>query len=232
MTRIARIVIPGTPHHVVQRGNRRQNVFFSDADKKYYLMLLGKYAKKAGVKFWAFCLMDNHVHFIVVPENKKSLAQGFGEAHRRYSLKINSRENWKGYLWQGRFFSCPLEDRHLYSAIRYVERNPIRAGKVKMAEEYPWSSAKIHIQKESHFLLDPNSLLKDIPNWAMYLSIPTHKELQDLFRHHSRTGRPLGSDDFISHLEKKTGKLLRKRKSGPKSAIKVDVTLINDKMSS
>jgi len=101
MTRIARVVVPGCPHHVIQRGNRRQTVFFYDSDKRIYISLLHKYAKKAGVNIWAYCLMDNHVHLIAVPKHKDSLARGIGETHRRYTLIINSREKWKGYLWQG-----------------------------------------------------------------------------------------------------------------------------------
>ncbi len=216
MPRIARVVIPGIPHHIIQRGNRRQNVFFSDADKQFYLMNLDKYAKKTGIRFWAYCLMDNHVHFIAIPKNLNSFARGFGEAHRMYSRMVNFREGWRGYLWQGRFSSFPLDEAHLYSAIRYVERNPVRAGLLEMPEDYPWSSAKPHVQKTEHFLLDPNYFIQEIPDWSKYLSKPTQKELIEDFRRHSRTGRPMGNTDFITQLEARTGRCLKKKKPGPK----------------
>ena len=111
MARFARVVVPGCPHHLIQRGNRRQRVFFSDEDKAFYLTLLGRQAERCGISVWAFCLMENHVHVIAVPEAKDSFARGFGEVQRRYTLVINTRENWKGFLWQGRFISYPLDER-------------------------------------------------------------------------------------------------------------------------
>src|SRR4030042_452313 len=104
MPRIARVVIPGCPHHIVQRGNRRQRVFFNDDDRIYYLQLLRKYGDLEGIKFWAYCLMENHVHLIAVPSHHQSLFKGLGMAHWKYTLKVNLREDWRGYLWQGRFF--------------------------------------------------------------------------------------------------------------------------------
>ena len=124
MARIARVVIPNYPHHVIQRGNRNQDVFFSDKDKQAYIDILHEHASRAGVAFWAYCLMDNHVHLIAVPDHENSLARGIGEAHRKYTRMVNFREGWRGYLWQGRFNSYVMDERHLYAAIRYVERNP------------------------------------------------------------------------------------------------------------
>ncbi|MCJ7581730.1 MAG: transposase [Candidatus Aminicenantes bacterium] len=216
MPRIARIVVPEMPHHITQRGNRRQKVFFSNRDKQYYLKLLKTYAKEKGVKFWAFSLMENHVHFIAVPKYKDSFAKGFGEAHRRYSRMVNLRENWRGYLWQGRFDSYPMEDVHLFYAIRYVERNPVRAGIVKLAEDYHWSSANAHVKGEEHALLETNYYIQGIPDWKKYLEEPTKKELLKCFRQHSRTGRPMGGVDYIEKLEEITGRNLKKLKPGPK----------------
>jgi len=216
MPRIARIVVPEIPHHIIQRGNRRQKVFFSDGDKKFYLLLLKKFARIKGIRFWAFCLMDNHVHFIAVPKNPDSFAKGFGEAHRRYSRMVNLRENWRGYLWQGRFLSYPLDEKYLYSAMRYVERNSVRADLVKRAEDYAWSSAKVHVNKEEHFLLDTNYFTQEIPDWALYLAKPTQKELLERFQKHASTGRPLGGTDFITMIEDYTGRSLKKKKPGPK----------------
>ena len=105
MSRIARVVNAGFPHHVIQRGNRRQDVFFSAADKEEYISLMKEQSKKHDLKIWAYCLMDNHVHLIVVPEVREGLAKAVGEAHRRYTRMVNFREHWRGYLWQGRFSS-------------------------------------------------------------------------------------------------------------------------------
>src|SRR3990172_7668648 len=133
MVRIARIVIPGLPHHVIQRGNRRQPVFFRTSDFEAYLRILKEQSAKFGISFWAYCLMANHVHLIAIPDSEESFAHGIAETHRRYTRMVNFRENWRGYLWQGRFSSYPLDETYLYAAVRYVERNPVRAGIVTKA---------------------------------------------------------------------------------------------------
>ena len=145
MPRIARVVIPECPHHVIQRGNRRLRAFLTEEDRRLYCRLIGQEALKHGVIFWAYCLMDNHVHLVAVPRTTSSLSKAIGEAHRKYTNAINIRENWRGYLWQGRFLSYPLDEGHLYSVVRYVESNPVRAGIVQRAEEYLWSSARAHV---------------------------------------------------------------------------------------
>ncbi len=216
MARLPRVVIPVYPHHITQRGNRNQNVFFSKNDKWLYLELLKKEASKAGIAFWAYCLMDNHVHLIAVPGKKESLAKGIGETHKKYSRTINSRNDWKGYLWQGRFFSCPLDEGHLYAAVRYVERNPVRAGIVERAEDYCWSSARVHVFGDKDDLLSDNFLISEIPNWESFLREETNETDKRLFRSHARTGRPLGDNKFIDKLEKMTGRSLRRKKPGPK----------------
>ena len=119
MARIARVVVPEVPHHVVQRGNRRQDVFFKSEDRSEYLKILKKQSVKYGFKIWAYCLMRNHVHLIVVPQDVDSFGKGIGEAHKEYTRMINFREGWRGYLWEGRFKSHPLDEQYLYSAVRY-----------------------------------------------------------------------------------------------------------------
>jgi len=220
MARLTRVVVPGYPHHIIQRGNRRQAVFFSDDDKTFYIEQLIQYAITAGITFWAYCLMDNHVHFIAVPDYSNSFARGLGEAHRRYTRMVNFRENWRGYLWQGRFLSYTLSEKHLYSAIRYVERNPVRAGLVERAEDYPWSSAKAHILKKKDKLTSDNYMLTKIDNWSFYLAEEVEKTEIELFKKHALTGRPLGNMKFLSKLEELTGRNLRKGKPGPKIRIK------------
>ena len=216
MARIARIVVPNYPHHIIHRGNRREKVFLSDQDKQTYINYLQKYIKKEGIEFWAYCLMDNHVHFIAVPKKEDSFARGFKEAHKHYSRMINFRENWRGHLWEGRFKSCVLSEKHLYAAIRYVERNPVRANIVKKAEDYPWSSAKAHVYKKKDNLLSDNFVVKEIPDWKQYLDDNNDNINESLFIKHADTGRPLGDNDFIDRLEKITGRLLYKKKPGPK----------------
>ena len=216
MPRTARIVIPEMPHHITQRGNHRQKVFFSLYDRQYFLKLLYTVAKDEGVRFWAYSIMDNHVHFIATPNYVDSFAKGFGEVFRRYSRMINIRKNWHGYLWQGRFESYPLDDVHLFNAIRYVERNPVRAGLVENAEDYSWSSAKAHVRGEAHVLLDTNYYIKGIPDWKSYLQEAVDIESLKSFRKNSKSGRPMGDIEFHEKLEKITGRDLKKQKPGPK----------------
>ena len=214
MGRIARVVIPACPHHVVQRGNRRQIVFFSEDDKRLYLKILSYYCRKEGVEVWCYCLMDNHVHLIAVPRKSESLAKAIGETHKKYTWMINIRENWKGHLWQGRFLSYPMDEGHLYLAVRYIERNPVRAGIVKKAEDYPWSSAKSRVFRVPDKVLTEFCLNSDIKDWSSYLQGKEKEEDLDIFRKHETTGRPLGDKDFITKAEEITGRTLRKKKAG------------------
>jgi len=216
MPRKARIVILGQPHHIIQRGNRRQQVFFCDEDRIAYLNYLQLYAIPAGIAIWAYCLMDNHVHLAAVPKREDNLAVGLANTHLRYTRRINFRQKWRGYLWEGRFKSYALSEKHLYATIRYVECNPVRAKIVKRAQDYKWSSAKAHVNKSKDRLLSDNFVTSQIDNWSLYL---TEKDRDDdiyVFRQHARTGRPLGNDNYLKRLEKITCKDLRKKKPGPK----------------
>lgn len=215
MARIARIVVPGFPHHIVQRGNRCQKVFFSDDDRKLYLEYLKIYAIPEGIHFWAYCLMDNHVHFIAVPDREDSFACGFAEAHRRYTRTINFREGWRGYLWEGRFKSYVLSQPYLYAATRYVENNPVRAGITEKAWDYCWSSAKAHVLKQRDSLLEDNFVVSEINNWMAFLSGVDDISVVSLLKRHVGSGRPLGDNKFIKELEVLTGRILHKQKPGP-----------------
>ncbi len=209
MGRIARLIIPDCPHHVIQRGNRRQRVFFCDSDRDLYLRLLSRHGKREGIIFLAYCLMENHVHLIAIPPSKESLARGIAETHRKYTTIINVREAWSGYLWQGRFISYPLDDRYLYSAVRYVENNPVRANLVAQAEDYPWSSARAHVHKSADPLLSEIDDFLIIDNWGAYLKESEKTTDIEKIRKHTRTGRPLGGVEFIEKLEKISGRKLR-----------------------
>ncbi len=216
MARMARVVVPGVPHHVTQRGNRRQTVFFCDKDYETYIELVSKYCLIEKVGVWAYCLMPNHVHLILNPENDSGLARAIGEAHRRYTRYVNFRENWKGYLWQGRFASFPMDEKYLHMAVRYVELNPVKAGLVDSPEQWKWSSASAHIHGEDDELATVAPMLQRVDNWSTYLSGRTAKNDEDLLRLHERTGRPLGSGSFIDRLEKFSNRTLRPLKPGPK----------------
>ena len=218
MARIARIVVPGYPHHITQRGNRRQATFFCDDDYRQYIDLMAEWCSRCGVDIWAYCLMPNHTHLIAVPQTEDGMRKAIGEAHRRYARMINFREGWRGYLWQGRFHSFVMDERYLLADVRYIKLNPVRAQLVTDPIAYPWSSARAHIEKRDDALVSVSPLLELIPDWNKFLKDEfqeKEKEYQEL-RQHERTGRPLGSGLFIDKLEVLLGKRLRKKKTGPK----------------
>ncbi len=214
MARLARVVVPGLPHHVTQRGNRRQQTFFNDGDYQAYKDLVARHCAEAGVAVWAYCLMPNHVHLILVPETADGLQRGLGEAHRRYTRLVNFREGWRGYLWQGRFASFPLDEAHLHAAGRYVELNPVRAGLKRRAMDWRWSSARAHLKGEDDDLVKVAPMLERVGDWRAYLREGLTEEEHEALRQHERTGRPLGSDAFIAGLEAKLKRRLTKRKPG------------------
>jgi putative transposase len=144
-----RVIIPGVPHHITQRGNNRQQVFYCDHDRTLYLDLLTRHARQYGTRILSYCLMTNHVHVVAVPQRDHSLARTCGRAHAEYAAALNHAERRSGHLWQNRFFSCPLDGAHLESAMRYVELNPVRAGLIAVPWAWPWSSARAHCSKEA-----------------------------------------------------------------------------------
>lgn len=219
MTRIARVVVPGCPHHITQRGNRRLETFFCDEDYRAYLFLMAEWCFRRDVEVWAYCLMPNHVHLIAVPKSEDGLRRAIGEAHRRYTRMVNFREGWRGHLWQGRFCSFPLSESYLLAAARYVERNPVRAGLAEKPEAYPWSSAVAHMSGRDDVLVKVSPLLEIVGDWRGFLSTEEGKEMEAI-RRHERTGRPLGNEDFIIGIESFLGRIVRKQKPGPKAKAK------------
>ena len=154
MPRIARVTVPSVPHHITQRGNRRQKTFFSNKVYAAYIDLMAEWCNRCGVEIWAYCLMPNHVHLIAVPDNEDSLAKAIGEAHRRYTRHINFRKGWRGHLWQGRFASYPMDEVYLMVAARYIELNPVKARLVSKPELWKYSSAASHVYgKERHIII-------------------------------------------------------------------------------
>ena len=216
MARLARVVIAGMPHHVTQRGNRRQATFFCDEDYSAYLELMGQWCQEVGVAIWAYCLMPNHVHLIAVPKSADGLRRGIGEAHRRYTRRVNFREGWRGHLWQGRFASFVMDEPYLLAAARYIELNPVRAGLVVAPSDYRWSSARAHLKGKDDALVQVAPLLAMTGKWRQLLTSAVSEEQLRQFREHERTGRVLGDDAFQRQLEKKLGRVLRRQKPGPK----------------
>jgi len=216
MARIARVVVKGLPHHIVQRGNRRQTVFFNEVDRKVYLSFLRTACEKYGVHIWAWCLMTNHVHFIAVPEKEDSFSKCFSDTHVRYTRRINSREGWKGHLWQGRFGSSPLDEPYLLTAVRYVERNPVRAKIIEKPWEYRWSSAAYHSMKvQSDPIVNNDKILMElIGDWKAYLREAGREDEMLRIRRESSSGRPVGDVDFIKVLEKTLNRVLIRGRPG------------------
>lgn len=216
MARLARVVVPGVPHHITQRGNRRLDVFFEDADYEAYIELMRESCRRWGVQIWGYCLMTNHVHLIAVPKTADALAPAIGEAHRRYTRHVNFRQGWRGYLFQGRFASYPMDENYLLAAARYVEMNPVAAGMVKRPSDHPWSSARAHLAGADDRLCKVKPMLKRVEDWAAFLRVEQDEAAVAALERHGRTGRPLGDERFVKKLERRLDRELRPRKPGPK----------------
>jgi putative transposase len=204
MPRKPRVIIPNTPMHITQRGNRKEHIFMDDDDKEFYIKSFMKYRKKFKVKLFAWCLMDNHVHFIVQPSNKKGLSKLFLSLNTKYVRYFNLKYNIRGKLFGNRFYSCLLDEEHLFEAIRYVELNPFKANKEKKIGDYSWSSVLEHIGKRNQYYLNKLPSYIQIDNWIDYLreNIEELKEKWDQIRAATVKNFPLGNINFISSLEK------------------------------
>jgi putative transposase len=214
MARMARVVIPGYPHHVTQRGNRRQTVFFSDADYLHYIDLMAEYIALSETEVWAYCLMPNHVHLVMVPKHEDGLRAALGEAHRRYTRRINFRNGWRGHLWQERFHSFVMDERYLLATVRYVELNPVKAKLCREPCDWPWSSARAHLEGKDGRLVNVRPMLERVRDWSSYLSSGDLVESDEVIERHTRTGRPLGSEAFVERLEVATGRSLAPKPPG------------------
>ncbi len=229
MPRISRIVAVDYPHHITQRGVRSMDIFHSDHDRNQYLQFIKEEARRFEMDILAWCLMTNHVHFIGVPHTETSFAKGFGEAHKRYTRMKNFRDNVRGYLFQGRFGSCVLDERHLLAAVRYVENNPVAAGMAKHAWEYKWSSASYHVGDiKEDILVKSRDLYGLVNDWREYLDEGiAESDGIDNVRRSTRTGRPAGDFEFVNKLEKLTGRLLQRQKPGPKKKQKTELGVMS-----
>lgn len=219
MVRLPRIVIPGIPYHVTQRGNRRGQTFFEDADYALYRDLLAQAADRAGAEIWAYCLMPNHVHIIAVPADEDGLRRTFADTHRRYTGFINARHRWTGHLWQGRYGAVAMDEDHLAHAVRYVSMNPVRARLVKRPQDWQWSSVKAHMAGEDDDLVRVTPVIDRYGRFDEFLDCePTQDEATAWrgLRMAETSGRPLGAEEWIEKLEVQTGRTLKPRKRGPK----------------
>jgi putative transposase len=204
------------PHHITQRGNRRQQTFFCEDDYALYFDLICEWSAKHAVEIWAYCLMPNHVHLIATPQSEEGLRLALGETHRRYSRHINFRHDWRGHLWQGRYASYPMDERYFLAAARYVELNPVRARLATQPEDYRWSSAAAHLRGQDDKLVKVAPLLDIVGDWRPCLQLQPPPEEARSLRLHERTGRPLGGEGFVSKLERILSRSLRPHKAGRK----------------
>jgi len=217
MARLPRLVIPGHPHHVTQRGNRRAQTFFEENDYALYKDLLSEAAQKANAEIWCYCLMPNHVHIIIVPSDEDGLRRTFADAHRRYTGYINARLRVTGHLWQGRFGSVVMDEEHLVNAVRYVSLNPVRAGLTERAQDWLWSSTAAHLSGNDDGLVTVAPVLERYGDFADFLTQKEDAAAVKMLRQSETTGRPLGSDKWIEKLEKLTARQLKPQKRGPKT---------------
>lgn len=218
MPRIARVVAIGYPHHITQRGNYFQNIFSDDTDREKYLSLIKAESKQYALKVLAYCLMSNHVHFITVPEREDSMGKVFKYANMKYSQYYNSKMKVRGHLFQGRFFSSVMDERHTIACARYVERNPVRAKMVKEPWDWKWSSAMVHCGIEEQDGLGVRDLFEYIDewrdNWREFIRGSDNPEEIKEIREQTRKGRPLGGYDFVKKLEMKLDRFLTLKPGG------------------
>jgi putative transposase len=223
MAKIARVALEGVPYHITQRGNARQTIFSDAQDYRVYLKLLRRYGEQHRMNVWAWCLMTNHIHLLAVPETPRTLACTFGSTQREYARYRNARLAACGHIWQARYYSCPVENRGVWAVAAYIERNPVRAGMVVLAEDYPWSSARAHIadRDEDQWLVMRQWREEyTAVRWREVLRDGIEEEaLQERLRSATATGRPFGSEEFRENLERTSGRQLAPRRVGrPKKA--------------
>jgi putative transposase len=216
MARLARVVLPGLPHHVTQRGNGRARTFFGDEDYALYCDLLASHCRAAEVEIWAWCLMPNHVHLILVPSDSDGLRRALSRVHRAYGGIIQARRKRTGHFWQGRFGAVAMDEAHLAAALRYVSLNPLRARLVERAQDWRWSSTRAHLRGKDDGVTALKPVREIIPDFAGLLASAPEQDLFDKLRAAESIGRPLGNDRFLARIERQTGRVLKPGKRGPK----------------
>ncbi len=218
MARQSRIVLRDTPHHITQRGNRGENVFFEKSDYEAYIDFLSEECADKGVAIWSYCLMPTQIQLIAVPARENALARALGEAHRRYTRRINERNGWRGHLFQDRFFSYPMDETHLLNAARYIETMPVYAGIAPTPESYLWSSARAHVKgREDKLLAQGQPLTHFVESWGAFLQEMPEDMNPKKIEQHLQTGRPCGNDNFLDAVEATVGRTVRPQKPGRRS---------------
>jgi len=218
MPRLARVIAPGVAHHITQRGNARRTVFETDSDRLAYLSMLAQYSREHRLGILGYCLMPNHIHLVALPHHDDSMARALHFTSGRYAAYLNARQQRTGHVWQARYYSCPLDERHLWNALRYTERNPVRAGLAADPESYPWSSAALHSGDE------PIDGFVDLAafrerwhsvDWRDFIALDKGDGAEaDELRRRTRTGRPLGSMEFLKKLERRLHRTLVPKRAG------------------
>lgn len=217
MARLPRLVLPGIPLHVTQRGNRRERTFFEDGDYALYLDLLADAAARSQVEIWAYCLMPNHVHIVAVPSDVDGLSRCFRYLHRHYTGYVNARQRWTGHLWQGRFSSVAMDEAHLACALRYVALNPVRARLVRRPKDWRWSSVRAHLAGEDDHVVTVAPTLERVGDFAAFLGEDFDEAMTyAALRKAESVGRPVGSPEWLADMEARTGLRLAPGKRGPK----------------
>jgi len=217
MARLARVVAVDTAYHVTQRGNARRFILESETDRRVYLDLLREHSGLQDLSLIGYCIMSNKVHLIVMPRRKDSLAMALKKTHGRYAAYWNVRKKSTGHVWQGRYYSCPLDTAHLWAALRYTELNPVRAGMVRTPEKYAWSSARAHLgagNAEESLEIDLWRSCWDAGRWREYLASGSSEGEVEAIRKCTHTGRPLGGTEFVEKLEQKVGRRLAPQRGG------------------
>ncbi|RLA92910.1 MAG: transposase [Deltaproteobacteria bacterium] len=221
MPRIARVIAEHYPHHVTQRGTNRSEMFLDDDDRRFLLRRIKDWSKRTDTKVWAYCLMGNHFHLLLVPSTAHGLSRCLHGITFRYAQYFNRKYGRSGRLWQNRYFSCPVDkDEYLWAVVRYIENNPVRAKLVTKAEDWTWSSAMAHLKGEKDEVLS-------IPDWLTegeresYLEFCREKGNDDIIRKATSTGRPLGGIEFIEKIGELLGRELKPKKGGRPKKVKL-----------
>jgi putative transposase len=219
MARLARVVIPGIAHHVTQRGNGGARTFFGNDDYAFYRDLLAEHCRAADIAVWAWCLMPNHVHLILVPSDVDGLRRALAAVHRRYAGVIHARRKRTGHFWQGRFGAVAMDEEHLAAALRYVSLNPVRGRRVARAQDWRWSSTRAHLTGKDDGITARAPIRERIPPFADLLATKPDDEESESFarlRAAESIGRPLGDDRFLARIERVTKRILKPQRRGPK----------------
>ena len=215
MSKLPRVIIPGLPHHITQRGNRRCDIFLDPEDRQVFMHILTEASRRYSLHHTSYCLMTNHIHLVSAPEYEGSISAAMRDSLGPYAVYFNNKYALKGHLWQGRYYACALDAPRFWAAVGYVERNPVRAGMVERAEMYRWSSAAAHCGLRGDPIVEP---LPESPSsircWSMWLAEEEGEALLKAIRLNTSTGRPYGSEEFVRGLELRLGRRLLVRPGG------------------